>query len=308
MTNNMPPAVAIMGPTGTGKTDLAVQLVERYPFEIISVDSALVYRGMDIGTAKPDKLTLAKAPHRLIDIIEPTEVYSAASFRRDAINEMRRIRKSGKIPLLVGGTGLYFRALLDGISELPPADPEVRMALEAEAEEKGWQQMHQRLSEVDPESAARIHPNDPQRIERALEVFQITGRPISSFFSEKPNPLSDKVIKVILEPEDRAWLHARLAQRFDIMLEQGVIDEVKTLLKKYEIDAESPSMRLVGYRQILQFLQGELEEKDMVERAVIATRQLAKRQLTWFRSVEKARRIFIDTSSPLDEISKFINL
>ncbi len=307
MTEELPIIVSIMGPTGTGKTDLAVELVNRFPFEIISVDSALVYEGMDIGTAKPDKETLKKAPHRLIDIIKPTDVYDAASFRKDALAEIESIKKSGKIPLLVGGTGLYFRALLDGISELPSADPQVRQKLEAQAAKEGWKFMHERLSEIDPVAAAKIHPNDPQRIERALEVYEITGKPITSFFDKNnANPLPYKAINFILEPQERSWLHERLAKRFDQMVEDGVVDEVKYLLNKYELTAESPSMRLVGYRQILQLLAGELDEKTMVEKAVIATRQLAKRQLTWFRSANNAKRLYIDISSPIDEVLQII--
>ncbi len=304
----LPVAVSIMGPTGTGKTDLAVELVSRFPFEIISVDSALVYRGMDIGTAKPDKAILEQAPHRLIDMIDPDDVYSAASFRKDALSEMEKITRSGKIPLLVGGTGLYFRALLEGISALPSADPVVREKLEQEAADLGWKAMHDRLAEIDPIAADRIHPNDPQRIERALEVYEITGRPITSFFNKGLEQVCPyNMINVILEPEDRRWLHKRLAKRFDQMMKQGIVEEVRAVQQQFDLKADSPSMRLVGYRQVWQYLAGEIDQATMVEKAVIATRQLAKRQLTWFRSTNDAKRILIDTTAPLHEILQILN-
>ena len=304
----LPVAVSIMGPTGTGKTDLAVELVSRFPFEIISVDSALVYRGMDIGTAKPDKAILEQAPHRLIDMIDPDDVYSAASFRKDALSEMEKITRSGKIPLLVGGTGLYFRALLEGISALPSADPVVREKLEQEAADLGWKAMHDRLAEIDPIAADRIHPNDPQRIERALEVYEITGRPITSFFNKDLKQACPyNMINVILEPEDRRWLHKRLAKRFDQMMKQGIVEEVRAVQQQFDLKADSPSMRLVGYRQVWQYLAGEIDQATMVEKAVIATRQLAKRQLTWFRSTNDAKRILIDTTAPLHEILQILN-
>ena len=308
MNKSLPTAVAIMGPTGTGKTDLAVELVSGFPFEIISVDSAMVYRGMNIGTAKPEKEILEQAPHRLIDIIEPDDVYSAASFCKDALKEMAAITSAGKIPLLVGGTGLYFRALLEGISDLPSADPAIRQKLEKEASEQGWQVMHKRLESVDPDAAARIHPNDPQRIGRALEVFEITGKPITSFYKkDQGKPAPYRMLNVILEPEDRSWLHQKLTRRFDQMLEQGIVDEVQGLQKKFDLNAEIPSMRLVGYRQVWQYLANEIDQETMTEKAVIATRQLAKRQMTWFRSVNQAEHIFVDTSSPLNEILQILN-
>jgi len=308
MKQNLPKAVSIMGATGTGKTDLAVELVSRFPFEIISVDSALVYRGMDIGTAKPEKEILEKAPHRLINIIDPDDVYSAASFRKNALNEMEAITSTGKIPLLVGGTGLYFRTLLEGISELPAADPVVREMLEKEAVDQGWKAMHDRLSRVDPVAAARIHSNDPQRIGRALEVYEITGKPITSFFdNDAGSACPYSMTNIILEPQDRSWLHKRLALRFDQMMEQGIVDETRSIQQQFDLKAEDPSMRLVGYRQVLQYLTGELDEKEMVEKAVIATRQLAKRQLTWFRSTKDAERILIDKSLPLNEILQLLN-
>ncbi len=308
MKKELPFAVSIMGPTGTGKTDLAVELASRFPFGIISVDSALVYRGMDIGTAKPEPEILERIPHRLIDIINPDQVYSAASFRKDALREMEAMTRSGKIPLLVGGTGLYFRALLEGLSELPSANPEVRKRLEQEAEEIGWKAMHARLASIDPESAERIHPNDPQRIERALEIYEITGRPPTSFFQQENKvTLPWHMIKIILEPEDRSWLHKRLQRRFDQMLKTGLVAEVEGLKQQYELTAAMPSMRLVGYRQVWQYLAGKIDHETMRDRAVIATRQLAKRQLTWFRSMTEVDRILIDKSSPFNEILQILN-
>ena len=308
MSQTLPVALSIMGPTGTGKTDLAVELASHFPFEIISVDSALVYRGMDIGTAKPEKEILAKAPHRLINIIDPDDVYSAASFRKDALKAMEAITRAGKIPLLVGGTGLYFRALLEGISELPSADSAIRQKLEEQAAESGWQAMHARLASVDPVAADRIHPNDPQRIERALEVYEITGKPITSFFNNDSGTVCPyNMIKTILEPEDRGWLHKRLAKRFDQMVEMGIVDEVLVLQQKFNLNAEIPSMRLVGYRQVWQYLAGEINQETMVEKAVIATRQLAKRQMTWFRSEQDAKHIFVDHGSPFNEILQSLN-
>lgn len=302
------PALAIMGPTGTGKTDLAVELVARYPYEIISVDSALVYQDMDIGTAKPDRMVLEQAPHHLINLITPEEVYSAARFRDDAQQLMQSIRSSGKIPLLVGGTGLYFRALLDGLSELPSADPVVREKIEKEADAIGWEAMHGRLADVDPDSAARIHPNDPQRIERALEVFLISGKSLTEHQKdrEKYTPL-ETIKRVILEPAERGWLHDRLTRRFDQMLEMGLVDELQDIRQRYELDATSPSMRLVGYRQVWQYLEGDLDRNEMRERAVIATRQLAKRQMTWFRSETSAFRVFVDQNNAINEILQIVN-
>ena len=308
MKQNLPKAVSIMGATGTGKTDLAVELVSRFPFEIISVDSALVYRGMDIGTAKPEKEILEKAPHRLINIIDPDDVYSAASFRKDALKEMEAITSAGKIPLLVGGTGLYFRALLEGITDLPSADPVVRQKLEKEATDMGWKAMHDRLAKVDPVAAARIHVNDPQRIERALEVYEITGKTITSFFDKDAGSACPyNMINIILEPEDRSWLHKRLALRFDQMIEQGIVEETRRIQQQFDLKADDPSMRLVGYRQVLQYLAGDFDQKEMIERAVIATRQLAKRQLTWFRSTKNAERVLIGKSPPLHEILQLLN-
>ena len=273
-----------MGPTASGKTGLAVELVQRLPVDIISVDSALIYRGMDIGTAKPDAATLARAPHRLIDIRDPSEVYSAAEFRRDALREMREISGRGRIPLLVGGTTLYFRALELGLSNLPAADPEVRAQLETEAADIGWQGMHARLQVVDPVAAARIHPNDPQRIQRALEVYELSGEPMSELFAAgRESDSGYGFIKIALLPADRALLHARIETRFRIMLEQGFLDEVRGLRARGDLRPELPSMRAVGYRQAWSHLAGELSADEWVERGIIATRQYAKRQFTWLR-------------------------
>jgi tRNA dimethylallyltransferase len=293
----LPSALFIMGPTASGKTDLAVSLAEEFPFEIISVDSALIYRGMDIGTAKPDAETLARAPHRLIDICEPTEAYSAARFRQDALREMEAITRRGNIPLLVGGTMLYFRALTEGLSPLPSADPEVRRRLEQEEAQQGLEAMHERLASVDPEAAARIHKNDPQRIHRALEVYEISGRTMSDLYRQQQSQaIPYRVHKLIVSPTERAILHERIARRFELMLEQGFIDEVKTLYARGDLSLELPSMRAVGYRQAWQYLVGELDWDEMVHKAVVATRQLAKRQFTWLRSESEA--LWLDSLAP----------
>lgn len=285
MANVLSPAICLMGPTASGKTDLAIYLCEQLPLEIISVDSAMVYRGMDIGTAKPDADTLRRAPHRLIDLVDPAEAYSAARFREDALREMATITAQGHIPLLVGGTMLYFRALLQGLSELPSADESVRQRLEAEGQRLGWEQLHARLAKVDPEAAQRIHPNDPQRIQRALEVYEMTGVSLSELQKQQSmEPFPYRVLKIAVIPADRAVLHSRIAQRFQVMLEQGFVAEVEGLFKRGDLDQSLPSIRAVGYRQIWDFLQGRIDYTDMVEKGVIATRQLAKRQLTWLRS------------------------
>jgi len=282
----MPPIVCLMGPTASGKTDLAVALVERLPMDIISVDSVMVYRGMDIGSAKPDAETLARAPHRLINICDPAEAYSAARFRDDALCEVAEITAQGRIPLLVGGTMLYFRALLNGLSMLPSADAEIRTRLEEEAEAEGWASLHRRLAEVDPEAAARIHPNDPQRIQRALEVYELTGTPLSELqqTQQADQPLPYPVIKLAVAPADRTILHERIAQRFELMLQQGMIEEVETLRQRGDLHLDLPALRAVGYRQVWEYLSGSLNYTEMVERGIIATRQLAKRQFTWLRS------------------------
>lgn len=285
---NHPPAIFLMGPTASGKTDLAVQLVENLPCEIISVDSALVYRGMDIGTAKPDAALLQRAPHRLIDICDPTESYSAARFREDALQAMAEISAAGRIPLLVGGTMLYFKALENGLSDLPSADPEVRARLDQEAEQKGWQAMHQRLAEIDPVAAARIHPNDPQRTQRALEVYEISGVSMTELIERQQREgIPYNIIKLAIAPKERAVLHDRIAQRFDLMLKNGFVEEVRGLYERGDLSLELPSMRAVGYRQVWEYLAGDCDYETMRERGIVATRQLAKRQLTWLRGDEK---------------------
>ncbi len=283
--HDLPPALFLMGPTASGKTDLAVRLVERLPLEIISVDSALVYRGMDIGTAKPGSEILARAPHRLIDIRDPANAYSAAEFRKDALSAMHEITSAGRIPLLVGGTMLYFRALERGLSDLPKADPGVRARLESELHQFGLHRLHQRLQDLDPVTAQKIHPHDPQRTLRALEVIELTGRPMSEMQEASPGQgLPYSLLKLVLAPKDRGILHKRIEQRFHQMLEHGFEYEVRLLLKKGNLTPDLPSMRSVGYRQMLSYLLGEICWDEMVERGIIATRQLAKRQLTWLKA------------------------
>lgn len=283
-----PPAVFLMGPTASGKTGAAVALYSKLPVEIISVDSALVFKDMNIGTAKPDAETLARAPHHLIDIIDPASAYSAANFRNDALRWMAEITARGKVPLLVGGTMLYFNALQGGLSNLPEANPAIRAEIEAEAAKIGWPAMHARLVHIDPETAARLQPADTQRIERALEVHRITGRTMTALhMASKGEALPYRLLKIALLPSDRKVLHERIAQRFDSMLASGFLDEVRTLLAKYpELTPESTSMRCVGYRQALEHLAGQYDEKELRERGIFATRQLAKRQLTWLRGMD----------------------
>ncbi|MDZ7593020.1 MAG: tRNA (adenosine(37)-N6)-dimethylallyltransferase MiaA [Thiobacillus sp.] len=283
-TPSHPPAIFLMGPTASGKTALAVSLVERFPLEIISVDSALVYRGMDIGTAKPDAATLARAPHHLLDIREPTDAYSAAAFCDDARRLMADIVARGRVPLLVGGTMLYFRALLRGLDDLPRADAALRKKLEGEAAALGWPALHAELAKVDPITAARLAPNDSQRIGRALEVFRLTGKPMSALFDKVQSELPYRVLQLALIPSDRAVLHQRIAARFDTMLAEGLLDEVETLRRDYALSPDLPAMRAVGYRQAWAYLDGEIDMKALREQGIAATRQLAKRQLTWLRS------------------------
>jgi tRNA dimethylallyltransferase len=280
----LPPAIFLMGPTASGKTALAVELVKRLPLEIISVDSALIYRGMDIGTAKPDQTTLGIAPHRLIDIRDPAERYSAAAFRRDALAEMANITQAGRIPLLVGGTMLYFKALEEGLSDLPEADPRIRTRLDQELNRIGLGALHQRLSRLDPAAGERIHANDPQRILRALEVIEISGSTLTELQQGSAgHTLAYNVLKLVRAPRNRALLHARIERRFHEMLAQGFEEEVRSLMRRGDLSLEMPSMRAVGYRQMISYLLGELSRDEMVERGIIATRQLAKRQFTWLR-------------------------
>ena len=281
-----PPALLLAGPTASGKTALAFEIADRFPCDIISVDSAQVFRDMDIGTAKPDAATLATYPHRLIDLISPEERYSAARFTQDARQEMAQIANNGRIPLLVGGTLLYVKALRDGLATLPEADPATRAAIDAEAAILGWPALHAELARCDPETAARLATTDAQRIQRALEVVRGTGRPMGDFFAEqKPDPLPFDLLALALIPSDRGVLHRRIEQRFEQMLAAGLIGEVEILRQRYRLHAELPSMRCVGYRQVWQMLEGELPATELRDRGVFATRQFAKRQLTWLRSL-----------------------
>lgn len=302
------PAIFLMGPTTSGKTGLAVDLVKRFPVELISVDSALVYRGMDIGTAKPDAATLALAPHYLIDIIDPTEAYSAAQFRTDALRLMTDITTRGKIPLLVGGTMLYFKALQGGLSHLPQADVAIRARLDAEAASLGWPAMHAKLAKIDAETAARLKPADSQRIQRALEVFEISGKPMSALFKESVSTaLPYRLLKIALIPSNRAVLHQRIAARFDIMLGQGLLEEATGLLKNYPtLRSGMPSMRCVGYRQALQHLDGEFDLIALREKGIAATRQLAKRQLTWLRGMDDTIEVDCTDGNILDSTNRII--
>ncbi|MBD1551799.1 tRNA (adenosine(37)-N6)-dimethylallyltransferase MiaA [Pseudomonas typographi] len=291
----LPPAIFLMGPTASGKTDLAIELAKALPCELISVDSALVYRGMDIGTAKPSKAILAAHPHGLVDILDPAQAYSAADFRRDALQAMADITARGHIPLLVGGTMLYFKALVDGLADMPSAAPAIRQELEALARRDGLAALHAQLADVDPVSAARIHPNDPQRLIRALEVYRAGGVSMTALRAQQlaqsretgasgAPQLPYTVASLAIAPQDRAVLHGRIARRFEAMLEQGFVEEVKTLRARGDLHVGLPSMRAVGYRQVWDYLDGKLSPAQMRERGVIATRQLAKRQFTWLRS------------------------
>ena len=280
----LPPAILLMGPTASGKTDLAIALHEHLPVDLISVDSAMIYRGMDIGTAKPSREELARAPHRLIDICDPAETYSAARFREDALREMAAITAAGRIPLLVGGTMLYFRALQYGLAELPAADRAIRRRLEQLLRSEGVQGLHARLAEIDPEAARRIHRNDPQRTLRALEVWEASGHRLSELQAEAGRPMPYRALKLVRAPASRAELHGRINQRFLHMLEQGLVAEVQRLVARGDLDPEMPSMRAVGYRQVWAWLRGEGSREEMVARGQAATRQLAKRQMTWLRS------------------------
>jgi tRNA dimethylallyltransferase len=279
-----PLAIFLMGPTAAGKTALACGLAQIFGLDLISVDSALVYRGLDIGAAKPDAATLARFPHRLIDIRDPAEPYSAADFRADALHEMATIVESGRVPLFVGGTGLYFRALQSGLSELPAADPDLRARLTGEAGKIGWPALHTRLAELDPAAAVRIRPADAQRIQRALEVIELTGKPLSGQQGGAPGRFPYRVLKLALIPSDRALLHARIAQRMDAMIAQGFLDEVRALRTRGDLHADLPALRAVGYRQAWQHLDGQFDAAQFRDRAIFATRQLAKRQLTWLRA------------------------
>lgn len=284
-------AVSLMGPTAAGKSDLALELARRLPFEIISVDSAQVYRGMDIGTSKPDQHIRDEIPHHLIDIRDPANRYSAAEFRQDALKVMEQISRRGRIPLLVGGTMLYFKALKEGLAGMPSANPRVRQKILDMASEQGWPAVHARLATVDPAAAARIHPNDPQRLQRALEIYEVTGQPMSEMHTGEHEPLPYRLCELAIMPEDRAELHRRISERFAAMIDAGFIDEVRRLHDRGDLDEELPAIRAVGYRQAWQFLENRITSQTMIEKAVVATRRLAKHQMTWLRSWNNVKKI-----------------
>ena len=300
-----PLAIFLMGPTASGKTDLAIQLHQQLPVEVISVDSALIYRGMDIGTAKPSKAELALAPHRLIDICDPAESYSAANFRTDALREMQEISAQGKIPLLVGGTMLYYKALLEGLSPLPSADDKVRSEIEAKAALIGWGGLHQELSKIDPISAQRINPNDSQRINRALEVFYLTGKTLTQLTAQKGEALPYDILQFAIAPEQREVLHLRIEQRFHKMIELGFQQEVEKLYRRPDLNENLPSIRCVGYRQMWEYLRGDYDHDEMVFRGICATRQLAKRQITWLRGWTSPIQ-WLDSLQPAQALEKVL--
>ncbi len=300
----LPPAIFLMGPTASGKTDLAIQLCQQLSCEIISVDSALIYRDMDIGSAKPSAEELALAPHRLINILDVAQSYSAAEFRADALREMAEITERGNIPLLVGGTMLYFKALIEGMAQMPEADSSIRQRIERDAEQHGWPYVHAQLAEVDPDSAARIHPNHSQRIERALEVYRVSGITMTEHHQRhheqqqrsgyQQSILPYEVVQLAIAPLDRTVLHRRIEKRFQLMLEQGFEKEVTALRQRQDLHLDLPSMRAVGYRQMWQYLEGEFDLNEMIERGVIATRQLAKRQFTWLNGWDDVNWLHTD--------------
>lgn len=300
-----PLAIFLMGPTASGKTDLAIQLRQQLPVEVISVDSALIYRGMDIGTAKPSKAELALAPHRLIDICDPAESYSAANFRTDALREMQEISAQGKIPLLVGGTMLYYKALLEGLSPLPSADEKVRSEIEAKAALIGWAGLHQELCKIDPISAQRINPNDSQRINRALEVFYLTGKTLTELTAQKGEALPYDILQFAIAPEQREVLHLRIEQRFHKMIELGFQQEVEKLYRRPDLNENLPSIRCVGYRQMWEYLRGDYDHDEMVFRGICATRQLAKRQITWLRGWTSPIQ-WLDSLQPAQALEKVL--
>lgn len=303
---DQPPAIFIMGPTASGKTALSIALRQRLPVELVSVDSALIYRGMDIGTAKPSAEELALAPHRLIDIRDPAESYSAADFRKDALKEMADITAAGRIPLLVGGTMLYFKALLDGLSPLPSADPKVRQRIEQQAAELGWEALHQQLAEIDPVAAARIHPNDPQRLSRALEVFFISGNTLTELTKISGETLPYRVHQFAIAPVSRELLHQRIELRFHQMLDAGFETEARALFDHGDLHTDMPAIRCVGYRQMWSYLSGEIDYDEMVYRGICATRQLAKRQMTWLRGWGSVQ--WLDSDKPGEALDSVIQV
>jgi len=294
-----PAAILLMGPTASGKSALAAALAGDFPVEIISVDSAQIYRGMDIGTAKPSLAERRSVPHHLIDIVDPTGSYSAAQFRSDAVRLIREITARGRIPLLVGGTMLYFKALREGLSELPESDAALRARIDAEAAERGWPALHAELAKVDAPTAARLKPSDAQRIQRALEIYRVTGKPMSQLLGRTKSALPFRLLELALVPSDRAGLHRRIEFRFDAMLEHGLVEELRALRERHALRPGLPSMRCVGYRQVWQHLEGEFERDELRDRGIFATRQLAKRQLTWLRAM-KAVRSFDCLAEDLD--------
>ncbi len=308
MKNALLPALCLMGPTASGKSAVSLALTLRFPLEIVSVDSAQVFIDMDIGTAKPDRVTLEHTPHHLIDLITPQESYSAARFREDALRAMHDIIARGRIPLLAGGTLLYFKALRDGLSDLPPADAALRRTIDAEAAQHGWPALHAELARLDPASAARLKPTDAQRIQRALEVVRLTGTTLSSRLAHKhAAPLPFRLIEMALLPDDRAALHERIARRFDEMLALGLIDEVARLRQKYVLHAGLPSMRCVGYRQVWDHLEGEYDRTVLREKGIAATRQLAKRQLTWLRGSPQTKTFDCLAGDLTDQVSRAVD-
>lgn len=300
----MPPALFLMGPTASGKTDLAIELCDKLPCEIISVDSALIYKGMDIGTAKPNARELKKAPHKLINILDPAQSYSVAEFRKDALLAMQDITARGNIPLLVGGTMMYYKALIDGLSPLPESDQDVRRAIEIQAEELGWERLHQQLAQIDPTSAKRIHPNDPQRLIRALEVYILTNRSMTDLMATKSAPIPYNIKQFCIAPDDRKVLHERIAQRFQMMVDTGFKAEVEKLRARGDLHLNLPSIRCVGYRQMWQHLDGDYDFDEMCEKSLAATRQLAKRQLTWLRGWENIYSLDTFSSDNLMKVIK----
>ncbi len=305
--SEQPPVICLMGPTASGKTALAMALQEALPCDIVSVDSALIYRDMDIGTAKPTKAELAQYPHRLIDLHDATESYSAADFCRDALAEIADIRSNGRIPLLVGGTMMYFKSLIEGISPLPTANAEIRQAIESEASESGWQAMHDQLAKVDPVSAERIHPNDPQRVTRALEVYRLTGNTLTQLTQIKGDKLAGNVLQLAITPKERSTLHERIALRYQQMIDMGFEQEVVKLKSRGDLHQDLPSIRCVGYRQMWQYLDGEFDHDEMIFRGVCATRQLAKRQLTWLRNWPDLHWLTTDDKTNLAQVLSLLD-